>query len=86
MEYAGAKAPNAKQSVASDLDVSIKRLHMICERLDEVGNAVTGPVPMQAREYDAVGRPVTSLASRARDIADLIGRMEFAVARIGDAI
>lgn len=73
-------------SLGESMDNQIKRLADICLRLGTVADSLHGPQPQSASggATDA-GRPVASIASRTRDVAEWIDRIQATLARIENA-
>lgn len=79
------KTSRAPEGIQESMDTQIKRLSEIAIRLETIGDAIHGSVPQDASTAGEP-RPVATVASRLRDIAELIGRVDNATSRISTGL
>lgn len=78
----GAQAlPPREAGVSEMLDIQLKRLSEIAGRLESVCDTIYGPTP-QAAGTDPNAGPMASIASRTRDLAEMVSRIDSATGRI----
>lgn len=78
--------PPKSAGLGDMLDIDIKRLTELGERLANIGNALYGPQPEEAANPDNNARPYVSLQSRMRQLVELIDAVERGVQRIENAL
>lgn len=91
MDYGAAQGFAQIQSkpstgMANDLDMHIKRLFEVASRVEASCEALYGPVPTPTMPSASPDRPISNVASRVRDLGDIISRIENAVTRLQTGI
>lgn len=74
------------EGISSDLSSAESRLLKLADRLYEIGNQIAGPRPESATGGNDAPAPMPSLASRSRNIHQILARAEDLVTRIEQSI
>lgn len=80
--------PAILPGVCDIFDQNLKRLQELLGSLFTIGESIHGPVPsaVSNQKLADAPRPMPSIASRVRDLSEVIGEIEQVVGRIGDGL